>query len=275
MMNLFKKAIDTRPKTTQSIVADIHQAFYNEVDVLLAEAKIEVPPVEVDPVLKEKAERLRKVGFGSVKAATELQEIESRMREAERENTRKKQMQDVVNYFSNRYPMYRFITEQSVNRICEQYGLVYSSVGNYIGDVPEENLKHIENFKIDENDEAWAQMTHAMWSGFSQIPSSICNYVPYWEVKDIESRYNENPEMHLLRQNYYYAKCPLEIVAPARDFKQEGLERQGNRLVTAAPKDPIVLQPVIFNGFGQKHYLIVTAWGLESTDPDVFNASHN
>lgn len=37
--------------------------------------------------------------------------------------------------------------------------------------------------------------------------------------------------------------------------------------------DPIVLKPVFYKD--QKYYLIVTAWGLESTDQDVINEKMN
>jgi len=37
--------------------------------------------------------------------------------------------------------------------------------------------------------------------------------------------------------------------------------------------DPVVLQPVFFKG--KKHYLIVTAWGIEAEDELVKNSNHN
>ena len=37
--------------------------------------------------------------------------------------------------------------------------------------------------------------------------------------------------------------------------------------------DPVVLQPVFFKG--RKHYLIVTAWGIEAEDDLVKNSNHN
>ena len=37
--------------------------------------------------------------------------------------------------------------------------------------------------------------------------------------------------------------------------------------------DPVVLKPVFFKGM--KHYLIVTAWGLEASDELVANQNHN
>jgi len=37
--------------------------------------------------------------------------------------------------------------------------------------------------------------------------------------------------------------------------------------------DPVVLKPVYYGG--QKHYLIVTAWGLEASDELVVNEKMN
>lgn len=43
--------------------------------------------------------------------------------------------------------------------------------------------------------------------------------------------------------------------------------------INAPILDPIVLQPVYHNN--KKHYLIVTAWGIEAEDPLVMNANLN
>jgi hypothetical protein len=68
-------------------------------------------------------------------------------------------------------------------------------------------------------------------------------------------------------------KCPLEIAAPLKDFNMTGAEVNGFKISKIEIPDPIVLKPVIFNN--QKHYLIVTAWGLEAADELVVNANHN
>ena len=56
------------------------------------------------------------------------------------------------------------------------------------------------------------------------------------------------------------------------DFKDD-LVTKGHKLENAPILDPIVLQPVYHNN--KKHYLIVTAWGIEAEDPLVMNANLN
>lgn len=68
-------------------------------------------------------------------------------------------------------------------------------------------------------------------------------------------------------------KCPLEIAAPLKDFNMTGAEVKGFKISKIEIPDPIVLKPVIFNN--QKHYLIVTAWGLEAADELIVNQNHN
>lgn len=67
--------------------------------------------------------------------------------------------------------------------------------------------------------------------------------------------------------------CPLEIVAPSNDFDMKNMQIKDFQLSAKPAPDPIVLQPVWFKG--KKHYLIVTAWGLEAGDESVVNANHN
>jgi hypothetical protein len=51
-----------------------------------------------------------------------------------------------------KYPNNKFITEESVKKICEKYNLVYSTIDRYIGTVPDKNLTEIANFKINDED---------------------------------------------------------------------------------------------------------------------------
>jgi hypothetical protein len=73
---------------------------------------------------------------------------------------------------------------------------------------------------------------------------------------------------------YEFEECPLEIAAPIKDFDTSKMVLSGRKLERKIEiPDPVVLQPV-FHG-GKKHYLIVTAWGDEASDPEVMNPIHN
>ena len=79
--------------------------------------------------------------------------------------------------------------------------------------------------------------------------------------------------MHRTGYREINMKLPLEIAAPLKDFNMDEMEVKDFKLSKIEIPDPIVLKPVIFNN--QKHYLIVTAWGIEASDELVVNANHN
>lgn len=165
----------------------------------------------------EKGMRLKKLGFINTKC----------VKEAEVEMTKLTQAEDLVsaiNHFGVKYPNYKFITEKSVENICSKYGLVLLEINRLISDVPDKNLKEIEDFKIDEDDECFM----------------------YRDERTPYINYMTNAEYKKLSEKFAIIKCPLEIVLP-----EYGMEN-------GSPF--IVLKPVIFNK--RKHYLIVTAWGI-------------
>ncbi|ULT44109.1 hypothetical protein KRR40_12535 [Niabella defluvii] len=53
-----------------------------------------------------------------------------------------------------RYPNYKFITREEVNRLCEKYGLIFGRADKYTGDIPEKNLLEIEAFYVNNEDVA-------------------------------------------------------------------------------------------------------------------------
>ena len=118
MFNLFKKEKTTdvvekvsfKNKTTNEIIEEIHESFYTEVDKLLASAKI-LNCLDTDKNdLIEKCERLKSLGF---KNTTEIKEAEAELNRLEKlsnENQSKKTLTEAINYFSFKYPNYKFIT---------------------------------------------------------------------------------------------------------------------------------------------------------------------
>lgn len=254
-------------KSTKEIIEEIHDTFYTEVDRLLASANIKSSTYTEKQNLIDKSSRLQSLGFGATKEVTEAKIEESRLFNIQVENKQKDELIEAINYFSFKYPLYKFITEDSVKKICEKYNLVYGTVDKYIGTVPEENLQHIENFKIDENDECWVSEERwvKMWRGVPAI-----DYISKNEVKtSSEDKYNPMSMGFLLNQ--YKAK--LEIAAPLKDFNMTAHEVKDFKISKIEIPDPVVLQPVIFKG--KKHYLIVTAWGDEASDELIVNQNFN
>lgn len=288
MFNLLKKYVinevvitepkdDLKVKTVNEIIEEIHDTFYTEVDKLLASAKI-ANLLDTDKQdLIEKCARLKALGFTNTKEVKEAETEIARLEELKWKNKAKNTLIEAINYFSFKYPNYKFITEKSVEKICAKYNLVYGTIDRYIGTVPDKNLKHIEDFKVAEDDECF--MLEELYIGiFSNGERSRKKEYRTFQRYSADREEEQKMDLH-----HYYRKsfdtrtinmkCPLEIVAPLKDFNMTSAEVKDFKISKIEIPDPIVLKPVIFNN--QKHYLIVTAWGVEAGDELVVNANHN
>lgn len=271
-----ERTINLTVKSNEKLIDEIHENFFTEVDKLLAEAKISRSLDTDKQDLIDKCERLKKLGFTNTKEVKEAEAEIARIKQLKIENENKATLIQAIEYFSFRYPQYKFITEDSVLKICNKYGLIYGEISRYIGDVPEKNLKHIEQFEVDVKDECFYYE-----SGYSDLRNGrrtlSKRYIDNAENEKVDSRNAENAENHLMpmyfRSYEVNTKCPLEIAAPVKDFNMEGMEVKNFKISKIEIPDPVVLKPVIFGG--QKHYLIVTAWGKEASDEIVVNEKMN
>jgi len=264
----FGKNLVFKQKTTNQIIKEIHEDFFTEVDKLLAEAKISRSLETTKQDLINKSERLKKLGFVSTKEVSEAQQEMTRIRKLEEENKLKIDLICAIDYFSMKYPQYKFITEESVKTICQKYGLIYGGVDKYKGVVPEKNLKQMEDFKIDQNDQCCLETrTNYHYGGSSE--KTVLNYHNY----KIKSRDGAG-EPYSTYHRYDYTICPLEIAGPVGDFNTQNMNITDYKLEQKIQiPDPVVLQPVFYRN--KKYYLIVTAWGLEASDEIVVNQKMN
>jgi hypothetical protein len=250
------------PKVT---VADIHESFYSEVDRLLDYAK-SLNNVETDKqALIDKCKRLKKLGFRNTKEVIEAQEEMRRLSNIKQENIQKDVLLKAINYFSFKYPQYKFITEDSVLKLCRKYNLIYSEITNYIGTVPDKNLGHIEKFSVKEEDKPYKV--------YEYYHSRLTNVSFISEKEYLHNKQRRKNGRDWGFKDKVYEKAPLEIVAPKKDFNTEGMELKNFKLTEKIVEDPIVLQPVMYGG--KKYYLIVTAWGEEASDSLVVNHLNN
>lgn len=261
---------DIRKKTltNNQIIEEIHENFFTEVDKLLQEAKISHSLDTNKQTLIDKCNRLKALGFTNTKEVKDAELELNRLNLLKNENSKKKLLTEAIEYFSFKYPNYKFITEDSVKKICEKYNLVYGEIDRYIGVVPDKNLKHIEDFKISEEDDCYTYKKSSLYMYRNDFSGK--RYVK----KEIMDKFTNN--IDLKDNNGYYhnfEKNLLEIVAPSKDFNMENMEIKNFKLSKVEIPDPVVLKPVIFNN--TKHYLIVTAWGLESNDELVINQKFN
>lgn len=290
-----RKAIQERIAMNE-MIDEIHETFFTEVDKLLADAKIfKEVRVENEEIIR-RAERLERLGFKSTKDVKDAEKEKKRIIELEYENSKKKELVEVIEYFSQKYPLYKFITQDSVKKICKKYDLIYGDVAHYIGDVPEENLLDIEKFNIKDEDICYVVESR---SNFNYGSVYETNHVNEYALKktikynlkrnnrslgiesdvnrDIDLLKNKNESIDYTRDSNYFEriyKVPLHIAAPKKDFNLRGLNVEDYEIKKMQEiPDPIVLCPVIWRGI--VYFLIVTAWGKEALDEDVVNQKMN
>ncbi len=205
-------------------------------------------------------------------------EIE-RLAEINKENKNKEQLIRAIEYFSMKYPTYKFITEDSVKKICQKYGLIYGRITRYKGTVPDRAIGEMEKFKINKEDELWLEGDRNPWRGnttLKNISFTTANQKRITYEQEMAS-FNKNHGLHSGMGSYYptlnTTKSSLEIAAPMSDFDTKDMEVKDFQLCRIEVPDPIVLQPVIYEDI--KYYLIVTAWGLEAQDELVYNPKLN
>ena len=278
--------VPKKNQTTAEIIEEIHESFYTEVDRLLEEAKVLKSLDTEKQDLIDKRNRLVALGITNSKEVKEAQKELDRLSYLDRENKHKESLKEAIEYFSFKYPNYKFITEESIVKICKRYGLIYGSIDKYIGAVPDANLKHIEDFKIDEGDRCIERKLERSWTINTHISYiSVADYKKNIE-KENEKNYNENDNSFRLYTTPIEIRLsmpdeierfnvmPLYIAAPIDDFDTNKMDVNEFKLKDM-PKipDPVVLNPVCFKN--KLYYLVVTAWGDEASDEIVVNQKMN
>lgn len=254
-------------KTTEEIIDEIHTTFYTEVDRLLSEAK-KLNQIESDKQhLIDKSKSLIDLGFTNTKEVRIAEEEIKKIDKLKQNNAEKQDLVKAINYFTIKYPNYKFITEESVKKICEKYGLVYGNVSRYEGVVPTKNLEEIKNFSIKEEDRCYDKKIE--YIGTLRLKENETVYVGHSYIT--KKRKIRNPK----NKKIEITPSPLEIAAPKKDFNLTDKRIVNYKLEDKKKEipDPIVLQPVFFEN--KKYYLIVTAWGEEGYDELVFNEKNN
>ncbi len=246
MFNLLKKAKENKVvvKKYTTEIEKVHHEFECAGDTLYEESLNTINSINIGNTCK--VDRLKKLGFINSKEVTEFnKKIENKKISEELAKT--------VEYFRMNYPFNKFITKEQVIFICKKYGLIYGEIFRFKGFVPENKLKEIENFSL--------KLKDIMYKIGSKSTYGRDEGQIIWDNGDRVKEYSN-----------IYKKCKekenLYIIAPPEDFDKKGMQIENYKLTRIIP-DPVVIQPV------KGGYLIVTAWGDESSDDEVVNHINN
>lgn len=242
------------------LITQIHNEFDNAQDALLVEAKNVLARYDADLLARTQdvTSRLKKLGFTSTPTVKKQDAIDAELLQRKKEA-------ELITYYKATYPFLKFLTEKELNRICGKYGLIFAPVGNYINEVPEKNLREIENcqkIKIEdainraelEEDERYAK------ASVSEL---------------LERTYQRlNMNMRFAMTNNYKSsfnsfetsneKTGLFIAAPKSHFNHKDMEQKSEfGYGKIEVKDPIVFRYV------RGGIQVLTKWGLEANDPSL------
>lgn len=225
-------------KSEKRIIREIHNEFDSAQDRLLTLAKSYLANADTDI-----GERAKKIGFTSIPAAIKANQL-----------VRSREDAELIEYYKMAYPFLKFLTVSELERICKKYGLVYAESSRYIKDIPEKNIRDIEQSQPLKYKDAPPQN----WQFFDSWPSNPFRMeMPLFSLgRDFVSRKDIMP------QEPETIESPLSICAPKSHFNLDGTRQKGVGFFEV--KDPIVFRYV--RGGVQ----IITKWGLEAEDPELF-----
>lgn len=236
-------------------VIEIHNKFNNEAEKLLNEAIEASKKIVIDPVIKNKAELASRFGFHRVKEVVETNEAQSKKEEHNR-------ILATINQARVYISDYKWIPEDSVERICKQYGLVFGETSQYKGFLPNQNLLEIEQFSNKHESKLYCVHDSGWGNEYFSTLEQAENYAKL-ENRSSYSYYRTSNSLN-----------SLMICAPLKDMSTDGYTiEKGYKLEKKAVPDPIILARRDFNGV--RGYYIVTAWGDEASDPEVINNNLN
>ena len=180
-------------KSEFNLIKQIHNEFdtaqdrlYAEATELLTKLKVKKP---TNKSIEETGLRLQKIGFVNSPIALQSQAINVERDQTRQAIVKTESEANLIQMYKKAYPFLKFLTVSELNRVCEKYGLVYAPVKNYIKDVPEKNIKMIED----------AQPLHFL---DIQKPKMYVRVTDFWdscpsEIKAILKKKTEYPDKHL------------------------------------------------------------------------------
>lgn len=198
------------------------------------------------------------------------------------------------NHMCDRYPFETICSVEELDRICNQYGLVYAPVSTYTKTVPEKNLREMERAKpLNAYDSGGREYTLDVRVGTYLSDPSLTISEKY-AMKWWRSRvYYEESEASNASRSIRYGnkwgymntiqdvrrgalscknilvkdKSGLFIAAPKSHFKLAGYGK--DKFGFFKPKKIVDNDPIVFQFLIHGFVRIITKWGIEAENPTL------
>jgi hypothetical protein len=235
----------------------LHGEIYTTEFKLLEEAnRILSEPPKYDVERYERLQKLHGLGFTNAEEVKEFKLIDDELKS-------QRILKETIEMYRQQYPLNKFITKEAVKSICLKYGLFLTEVKDYTAEIPVKNQNEIIGFRVVRGDTRFPREIHnsRMYVGDTEYG---------WDWIRTRSEYNKNYQKEIISGR------DLLILAPLNKFNMKDKKIEGH-VIKSVLKDPIVLQSVKCKYDSGDHdgYLIVTSWGLEAQDEQVFNPINN
>lgn len=258
-----------RRKFLESVkVEDIHNDFFLAHETLLKEAQeiINAKGSEEEMLYA----KLYNLGFYRHKKAGEGVGKANQIKQNQ-------SLHDAIINYKQKYPLYKFITEEKIVEICKKYELLIGTPDMFIGEIPKKNLLEIVNCNIKKEDIIMGNfsMGYQIVTPITLVDvekavfeaTSLTDEAKTYILECLEKRALPYGIAAFNVKSFPSAnlKFPqFKICATPNNFDMSNARVEGLQIVD---NDPIVLYPV------SKGYLVISAWGDEAKD--VVNEINN
>jgi hypothetical protein len=294
-------------KSQEQLIAEIHNEFDTAQDRLLDQATTLLNSLQIttESRLEQVAARLSKIGFVNTPTVQKATQLKEKRKEEENLLVTTKEQADLIQYYKFNYPFLKFLTEEELNRICEKYNLIHAPIANYIKEVPEKNLREIEQAQKLKSEDEPETLYRFKLRFQSEKPiekaflSALGKSEPIFTRNELHklllryyTKYGANtwvpvdmsgfssvafleitralpgvPQSSLYDSWEAISKSGLFIAAPKSHFNLQGLSKKSKYGFFNVLRTE-VKDPIVFR-YVKGGVQVLSKWGLESEDPSL------
>jgi hypothetical protein len=307
---MFEKFLE-KLMTPHVTVEVIHKEFDLAQDRILDKSDELLKELEIpnETPLERKGKMMKELGFINSITVKEAEELKRNKKAIQDKISITIKQAETIRYYTQKYPLEKFITVDVLNEICNKYGLIYAPVANYIEDIPEKNVLEMKNVKKLDDIDKFEKIYKLIG-----LPQYMINFLgktnnefTISEIQSWKGKYYENttslikwlkegnttftyalldesgitPNPDLYRFNFMEVidKEGLFIAAPSSHFNLKGLTKKSEFGFFNVNIQKVKEDPIVFEYCSEYLCRIITKWGNENDkaylDFDLINEKFN